>query len=65
MRLAIFLAILAREVDKQIFQPTYLLPEDAGIREVLTNLGASDSEKESFCWSILLSINPNEQNAVL
>ncbi|KAL2803113.1 hypothetical protein BJX63DRAFT_425568 [Aspergillus granulosus] len=65
MRLAIFLAILAREVDKQIFQPTYIMPEDAGIREVLANLAASDSEKESFCRSVFLSINPDAQNAAL
>ncbi|KAL2819542.1 hypothetical protein BDW59DRAFT_181634 [Aspergillus cavernicola] len=65
MRLAIFLAILAREVDKQIFQPTYIVPEDAGIREVLAKLAASDNEKESFCRSILLSINPDAQNTAL
>lgn len=65
MRLAIFLAILAREVDKHIFQPTYIVPEDAGIREVLANLAASDNEKESFYRSILLSINPDAQNAAL
>jgi hypothetical protein len=65
MRLAIFLAILAREVDKQIFQPTYIVSEDAGIREVLANLAASDNEKESFCRSIFLSINPDAQNAAL
>ncbi|KAJ0413001.1 hypothetical protein BJY00DRAFT_322747 [Aspergillus carlsbadensis] len=65
MRLAIFLAILAREVDKQIFQPTYIVPEDAGIREVFANLAASDNEKESFCRSILLSINPDAQNTTL
>ncbi|KAL5340245.1 hypothetical protein BJX70DRAFT_407541 [Aspergillus crustosus] len=65
MRLAIFLAILAREVDKQIFQPTYIVPEDAGIRDILANLAASDNERESFCRSILLSINPEVQNTAL
>ncbi|KAL4998901.1 hypothetical protein BDV10DRAFT_166012 [Aspergillus recurvatus] len=65
MRLAIFLAILAREVDKQIFQPTYIVREDAGIRESLARLAASDNGKESFCRSILLSIDPDAQNVVL
>lgn len=65
MQLAMFLAILAREVDNQIFQPTYIVPEDAGIREALANLAAYNIEKESFCRSILLSINPDAQNAAL
>ncbi|KAL3469913.1 hypothetical protein BJX99DRAFT_264731 [Aspergillus californicus] len=65
MRLAIFLAILAREIDRHIFQPTYLLPEDAGIRQILADLAVSDNEKESFCRSMLLSINPDAQNAAL
>ncbi|KAL4985740.1 hypothetical protein BDW68DRAFT_198592 [Aspergillus falconensis] len=65
MRLAIFLAILAREVDKQIFQPTYIVREDAGIRDTLAKLAASDSEKESFCRSILLSIDPDIQKVTL
>ncbi|KAL4794940.1 hypothetical protein BDV19DRAFT_399048 [Aspergillus venezuelensis] len=65
MRLAIFLAILAREVDKQIFQPTYLIPEDAGIRKVLAKLAADDIERESFYRSIFLSIDPDTQNANL
>jgi hypothetical protein len=65
MRLAIFLAIIAREVDKQIFQPTYIVPEEAGIREVFANLAASDNEKESICRSILVSINPDAQNTTL
>ncbi|KAI9376638.1 hypothetical protein BJX61DRAFT_256802 [Aspergillus egyptiacus] len=65
MRLAIFLAILAREVDKHIFQPTYIIPEDAGIRDTLARLAASDNEKESFCRSILLSIDPDTEKAIL
>ncbi|KAL4993193.1 hypothetical protein BDV10DRAFT_198518 [Aspergillus recurvatus] len=65
MRLAIFLAILAREVDKQIFQPTYIVPEDAGIRKVLANLAAYDNERESYYRSIFLSIDPDAQSADL
>jgi hypothetical protein len=65
MRLAVILAILARELDKHIFQPTYIIPGDTQIREALTTLAASDSEKESFCRSILLSIEPEAQNMAL
>jgi hypothetical protein len=65
MRLAVILAILARELDKNIFQPTYIIPGGAQIREALTTLAASESEKESFCRSILLSIDPEAQNKAL
>ncbi|KAL4926588.1 uncharacterized protein BDV17DRAFT_293384 [Aspergillus undulatus] len=65
MRLAVLLAILAREIDKQIFQPTYIVPEDAGIRDTLAGLAASDNEKESFCRSILLLIDPETEKVVL
>ncbi|KAL4953246.1 hypothetical protein BDW69DRAFT_194975 [Aspergillus filifer] len=65
MRLAILLAILAREVDKNIFQPTYLIPEDVGIRKVLANVASYDIERESYYRSIFLSIDPDTQNANL
>jgi hypothetical protein len=57
MRLAVILAILAREIDRHIFQATYIIAEGTQIREALTSLAASDSEKESFCRSILLSMD--------
>lgn len=63
--MAIVLGILAREVDKEIFQPTYIVPEDAGIRPVLADLAASDYEKESFCRSVFLSIEPDKQQKAL
>lgn len=59
MRLVIILAILAREIDKHIFQSTYLLSEDSQIRELLARTAVHASEKESFCRSILLSIDPD------
>lgn len=65
MRLAIVLAILAREVNKHIFQPTYIVPEDAGVRTVLADLAAADYEKESFCRSVLVSIYPDRQQTAL
>jgi hypothetical protein len=65
MRLAILLAILAREIDREIFQPTYIIPEDAGIRGTLAKLAACDNEKESFYRSILLSMDQDAQKASL
>jgi hypothetical protein len=60
MRLAVILAILAREIDKHIFQPNYLF-SDTELRTVLCNLAAVDGEKESFCRSMLLSIDHSVQ----
>ncbi|RDH26429.1 hypothetical protein BDQ94DRAFT_176391 [Aspergillus welwitschiae] len=65
IRLAIILAILAREIDKYIFQPCYIIPEDARIRKILGDLAMTDSEKESFCRSVLQSINTQAQEKVL
>ncbi|EFR04885.1 hypothetical protein MGYG_07886 [Nannizzia gypsea CBS 118893] len=61
MRLVLTLAILAREIDRQIFQPTYIFPEDNQLREILVDLAATDSEKELFSRRLLLSINPEAQ----
>lgn len=62
MRLAFILAVLAREINKYIFQPTYIAPTDGNIlRRVLNDQAAKDSEKESFCRLILLSIDPATQ----
>lgn len=60
MRLVLVLAILARELDTHIFQPTYLF-EDDHVRDVLTRLASTESKKESFCRSVLLSIDPTTQ----
>ncbi|KKA21590.1 hypothetical protein T310_4377 [Rasamsonia emersonii CBS 393.64] len=61
MRIAVISAILAREIDKHIFQPSYILPEDSGIRELLADLAMKNSKKESFCRALLLSIDPDTQ----
>ncbi|KAL4891334.1 hypothetical protein BDV59DRAFT_194309 [Aspergillus ambiguus] len=57
MRLAVILGVLSREIDKLIFQPTYILPEESPIRETLANQATSEDEKESFCRLLLLSID--------
>ncbi|KAF3481434.1 uncharacterized protein GIQ15_04193 [Arthroderma uncinatum] len=61
MRLILVLAVLAREIDRQIFQPTYILPEDNQLREILVDLAATDREKELFCRCLLLSVDPEAQ----
>ncbi|GCB25536.1 hypothetical protein AAWM_08421 [Aspergillus awamori] len=61
MRFSVILAILAREIAKHIFQPTYIAPMEDYFEKALSNLAATNSEKESFCRSILLSIDPETQ----
>ncbi|OGM49459.1 hypothetical protein ABOM_001762 [Aspergillus bombycis] len=67
MRLATILAILAREINKHIFLPVYIAPVDNmchPFRQVLANEAAIDSEKESYCRSILLSLDPPTQDSL-
>jgi hypothetical protein len=64
MRIAVMLAILARAIDKDIFQPTYILDGESGIRELLLHQAIADSGKEAYCRSILLSMFPEEQTKV-
>ncbi|PYH80266.1 hypothetical protein BO82DRAFT_338497 [Aspergillus uvarum CBS 121591] len=61
IRLVSILALLAREIDKYIFQPCYIIPEETRIREVLLDLAVTDSARESFCRSVLQSINTPDQ----
>lgn len=63
MRAAIVLGILARLVDKFVFQPTYLLDEESGLREILREEAAIDPVKERYTRGILLSMSPDDQEA--
>ncbi|RAH76684.1 hypothetical protein BO86DRAFT_393251 [Aspergillus japonicus CBS 114.51] len=65
VRSALVLAILAREIDQHVFQPVYTLPTDPHIRQTLIYLARTDFEKESFCRSLLQSINPDMQDKSL
>lgn len=65
MRLVMTLAILSREICKHIFQPNYILPKDSEIHGILSHLAESDTEKESFCRRILLSIDHNAEERIL
>lgn len=58
MRIAAVLAFLARRINRQLFQPTYLLIEEDEMRRLLVNLAIANSKKESFCRSVLLSLFP-------
>ncbi|KAB8255450.1 hypothetical protein BDV32DRAFT_161906 [Aspergillus pseudonomiae] len=67
MRFAIILAILAREINTHILLPVYIAAGDNKynqFRKVLANQAAIDSEKESFCRSVLLSIDPGTQEGI-
>lgn len=67
MRLALILAMLAREINTHIFLPIYIAPVDNQynqFRKVLANQASIDSEKESFCRSILLSLDPTTQDRI-
>jgi hypothetical protein len=61
MRAAVILGALTRLVDKFVFQPTYLLDEESGLREILREQAAIDPLKERYTRGILLSMSPEEQ----
>jgi hypothetical protein len=62
MRLAMTMAILSRELCKYIFQPNYLLPDDSEIQGVFSHLAENNTEKESFCRRVLLSVDDNAED---
>jgi hypothetical protein len=65
MRIAVILTILARSLDNHIFDSTYAFGEDSGIREGLCQLAVQNSNKESFCRALLLSVFPEMQKDAL
>lgn len=65
MRIAIILAIIARTIDRYIFQPIYAFGEESGIREILLPLAVSSSEKECFTRGLLLSLSPQDKDAMM
>ncbi|KAK0634356.1 hypothetical protein B0T17DRAFT_502027 [Bombardia bombarda] len=65
MRAAAFLAILATELTKYIFQPTYILEEgDEELSGILSNLTVTAPERETYLRSILLGANAPNRSAV-
>lgn len=65
MRIAVILAILARSLDIHIFDSTYALGEESGIREGLCQLAVQNSNKESFCRALFLSLFPDKHEEAL
>ncbi|KAJ5275574.1 hypothetical protein N7505_004119 [Penicillium chrysogenum] len=65
MRLAVMLGILSREIDNEIFQPSYFPSETGNFRMSLNKLAKSDNEKERFYRSVLLSIDRDGQETEL
>jgi hypothetical protein len=61
MRIAMVVGILARLVDRYIFQPTYILDEESGLRDLLRRQAAVDDKKEAFTRGVFLSMFPEEQ----
>ena len=59
--MAVALGTFARLVDWFIFQPTYLLGEKSGMRDLLRLQAGIDQRKERYLRGILLSILPNSQ----
>lgn len=57
------IGVLARLVDKYIFQPTYILDDGSGLRELLRRQAVVDYKKETFARGMLLSMFPEEQEA--
>ena len=51
-------------MDMHIFQPTYFLPTNAGIRDLLTRQAQEDSRKESALRAMMQAVLPKEQDTV-
>lgn len=64
MRVAVILGTFAKLVDKIIFQPTFLLREYSGLREVLRHQAVLDPGKERYARGILLSMFPEDQDTI-
>ncbi|GAB1312005.1 hypothetical protein MFIFM68171_02215 [Madurella fahalii] len=58
MRAAAFLAVLAHEMRRHIFQPTYLLRDNTGLHKILDDLvEAGDNEREAHLRSVILRLS--------
>ncbi|KAJ6019980.1 hypothetical protein N7522_000055 [Penicillium canescens] len=65
VRFALILAVLFREINQRIFQPSYFISEGNNLREALEHLAESNGEREAFCRRILLSIDPCAEHDIL
>ncbi|KAJ5678993.1 hypothetical protein N7462_007237 [Penicillium macrosclerotiorum] len=65
MRLAMVLAVLAREIVQHIFHPVYILSGNHQVCNILSLLAEENSEKESFCRHVFLSVDQNAERDTL
>ncbi|KAJ9154903.1 hypothetical protein NKR23_g2569 [Pleurostoma richardsiae] len=61
MRVAAVLTILASELAKNIFQPTYLATEGEELSELMTDLAGPEPQRERYLRSVLLAADPESQ----
>ena len=61
MRVAAILATLSRLINRDIFQPTFLLDSNSGLRELLREQAMENSRREAQCRALLLAMFPDEQ----
>lgn len=64
MRSVVILASLAHTIDFHIFQPTYFLPPNSGIRNLLTRQAQDESRKESAIRAMAQALLPRDQDTV-
>lgn len=62
MRVAVVLGALARLITTFLFQPTYVLDEGSGLRQLLWNQARIDPSKETYTRGILLSMKHDDQD---
>jgi hypothetical protein len=61
MRVTVILAILARLLDKHVFNPNFLFEGGSETRHIFLRLAMENSERESFCRALFASSLMTEQ----
>ena len=61
MRCVAILGGLARSFIDHLFRPTYFLPENSGVRDLLIRQAQVDSEKEVTLRALLQAVSSNDQ----
>lgn len=61
MRTSAAISVLGTSIYAQIFQPTYLLPEGSGIRELLFDHAITDPDREALVRGVLLAMSRDKQ----
>ena len=61
IRITLILAIVARVLSTSILQPTYLLPSNSGVRDLLVSQAKDESRKEMAIRSSIHALLPKSQ----